>query len=409
MHQHTSALRHLAVAGLLAVLSLTVRPIAAQDNILVYGNSIIDGPTIGFFEDLVAQTGQPSPNVVTWIAGNQSTTNYVNQIGLITSSLPTGQTWRAMVVTGATLETTNFMGNPVAFQANMLTLGNALFAHSPNALFLGHETGADHPNSSRYPAWFPDAAAWLAFPQAAYAQAAAAITVANPTSPPAQVAKQGTCWANTIGYGLPFYEGDLHHLSDQGKALVACLYFIQIYGGRIEDIAVDFSVGTPLVNRLLANGINQDKWNKVVGYADRSQPRAMRPYPGSDSDFQLRAGPAANQVNLRVTKQVTAGDDLYLRMVSPLDVVESYPAGVYMQILPTGTLPMTGAFPGLQLNRALLTTWFAVTDLTATAVLQTIPSGLAGSTIWVQAVSRGPSGSGAFPLTLSDAQRIEIQ
>jgi hypothetical protein len=157
MHQHTSALRHLAVAGLLAVLSLTVRPIAAQDNILVYGNSIIDGPTIGFFEDLVAQTGQPSPNVVTWIAGNQSTTNYVNQIGLITSSLPTGQTWRAMVVTGATLETTNFMGNPVAFQANMLTLGNALFAHSPNARFVGHETGADHPNSSRYPAWFPDA------------------------------------------------------------------------------------------------------------------------------------------------------------------------------------------------------------------------------------------------------------
>ena len=48
-------------------------------------------------------------------------------------------------------------------------------------------------------------------------------------------------------------------------------------------------------------------------------------------------------------------------------------------------------------------------DLTATALLQTVPSGLAGNTIWVQAVSRGPSGSAAYPLALSDAQRIEIQ
>tara|TARA_R110002072_G_scaffold299403_3_gene474871 strand:+ start:16339 stop:17568 length:1230 start_codon:yes stop_codon:yes gene_type:complete len=409
MHQPLPAYRQLAVAGILAALSLTARPTVAQDNILIYGNSIINGPTVGFFEDLVAQTGQPTPNVVTWILGNQSTTNYVNQIGLITSSLSAGQTWKAMVVEGATLETTNFMGNPVGFQANMLTLGNALFAHSPNALFIGHETGADHPNSTRYPSWFPNAAAWLAFPQAAYQQAAEAITAANPSSPAAQVAKQGTCYANTIGYGLPFYQSDLHHLSNQGKALVACLYFIEIYGGRIEDIAVDFAVGTPLVNRLLANGIDEAKWNKVVGFADRSQPRGMRPYPGSDSDFQMRIGPSANQLNLRVTKQVAGGDQLAVRMVSPLDAVTSFPAGIYLQQLPTGTPPNVGAFPGLQLDRMLLTTWFGVPDLNGSAVMWTIPFGLSGQTVWLQAASRGPSGSGAYPVAFSDAQRIEIQ
>ena len=93
MHQPFSAYRKLAVASMLAALSLTARPTVAQDNILIYGNSIINGPTVGFLEDLVAQTGQPTPNVVTWIFGNQSTTNYVNQIGLITSSLTGGQTW----------------------------------------------------------------------------------------------------------------------------------------------------------------------------------------------------------------------------------------------------------------------------------------------------------------------------
>ena len=55
-------------------------PGAAQDNILIYGNSIIDGPTVGFFEDLVVESGRPMPNVVPWILGNQSTTNYVNQM-----------------------------------------------------------------------------------------------------------------------------------------------------------------------------------------------------------------------------------------------------------------------------------------------------------------------------------------
>ena len=301
------------------------------------------------------------------------------------------------------------MGNPVAFQANMLTLGNALFAHSPNAFFVGHETGADHPNSSRYPQWFPDAATWLAFPQAAYAQAGAAIAAANPTNPRPRIAKQGTCYANTIGYGLPFYQGDLHHLSNQGKALVACLYYVQIYGGRIEDIAVDFASGTPLVTSLLANNIDENKWNKIVGYADRSQPRSLRPYPGTDSDFQMRTGPTSNSINLRAVKQVTGGDDLYVRMVSPLEANDAFPAGVYMQQLPTGSLPNLGAFPGLQLDRTMLTTWITEPDLSASATIMTIPGGLAGQTIWLQAVSRGPSGSATYPLALSDAQRIEIQ
>lgn len=397
------------LAASVVLVGVGLRPALAQDNILIYGNSIVSAPTVGFFEDLVLEAGHPMPNVVSLIAGNLTTTSYVNQSSLITSSLPVGEAWRAMVVCGGTLETTNFMGQPAAFQANMVTLGNTLFAHSPSALFVGHETGADHPNSNRYPTWFPDAAAWLAFPQAAYAQAAAAITAANPTSPPARIAKQGTCYANTIGYGVGFYENDLHHLSDQGKALVACLYYIEIYGGRIEDINVDFNGSSPLVTRLLANNITEDRWHRIAGYADRSQPRATRPYPGSDSDFQMRANVGSSVLNLLSTKQATAGDSLSVRMVSPLEANDLFPAAVYMQQLPTGTPPNVGTVPGLQLDRSQLAVWFAVVDLSATATVMTIPAGMAGQTIWLQAVSRGPTGSASYPLAFSDAQRIEIQ
>jgi hypothetical protein len=413
MQRSTTRIRPFVAVTLLAAFCVSTRQALAQDNILIYGNSIINGPTVGFFEDLVAQTGAPTPNVVSWIGNDKNTGDYVAQLGLVTSSLPAGQTWHAMIVEGATLETTTInmpplVGNPAAFQANMLTIASAYFAHSPNGLFVGHETGADHPNSSRYPAWFANAATWLAFPQAAYEQAAEAITAAHPSSPAVRIAHQGTCWANTIGYGLPFYQNDLHHLSNMGKALVACLYYIEIYGGRIEDIAVDFTVTTPLVSRLLSNGIDASKWRRIVGFADRSQPRGLRPFPGTDSDFQMRIGFASNDVNLVSTKQATSGSQLFVKLISPLDANTFSVAGVYMQILPTGTPPNSGGFPGLQLDRGLMTTWFGVADLTGSAVIQTIPAGLAGNTIWLQAVSRGPSGSAAYPITLSDAQRINI-
>ena len=125
--------------------ALLVSPAMAQDNILIYGNSIIDGPTPDYLSDLVVESGSPAPNIVGFIVGNGTTTTYVSNQGLISSSLPTGQTWDTMIVQGGTLETTNFMGNVVAFQANMLTLGGALFSHSPQAQFIGHENGSGPP------------------------------------------------------------------------------------------------------------------------------------------------------------------------------------------------------------------------------------------------------------------------
>ncbi len=400
------AVRQLTLAGTAALLAVATLP--AQDNILMYGSSIIQGSTAGYLADLVAQTGAPTPNVVTSIGGDRTTSHHVNNIGAI-SSLPSGQTWTAMIVQGHTLETTDFMGQPAAFQANMLTLGNALYAHSPQALFVGHETGADHPNSSRYPAWFDDAATWLAFPQAAYAEAAAAIDEANPSAPPARIAKQGTCWANTIGYGMLFYGNDLHHLSTQGKVLVACLYYITIYGGRIEDIDVDFASSTPLVSRLLADGIDAEKWGRIVGYADRSQPRAARALPGTDSDFQMRVGINSTITTLTSTKTAVDGDTVNVRLLSPLDDNIDFPGGVYFQWLPTGTTPNSGAIPGLQLDRALMGTWFSVPDLNGGIVTQTIPPGSAGMSLWIQGVSRGPTGSPQYSIAFSDAQVIEVQ
>lgn len=412
MRALTSILPRLALASLALAFGTTSQA-SAQDNILIYGNSLIDGPTVGFFEDLITQAGMPAANVVTAIGPDRWTSDHLNHLGLITSSLAAGETWDAMIILGGTIEPTDInmpplVGDPAGFQTSLATIANTFYSHSPNGQILFHETGADHPNSSRYPLWFDDAATWLAFPQAAYAQAAATIDAAHPSSPPVRIANQGTAYAETIGYGFFFYENDLHHMSDMGKAFATCLWFTELYGGRIADLPVDFGVTTPLITNLQSNGIDQVRWDRLAGYADRSQPRALRELPGSDSDFQMRTGPVANQLNVLPSKRVAAGSQFFIRLQSPLDSLESFTAGVYMQVLPTGVTPTTGNIPGLQLDRTQATTWFGVPDLTGGAVTVTIPSNLSGQTIWIQAVSRGPSGSSSYPLTLSDAQRIVV-
>ncbi|MCA8950849.1 MAG: hypothetical protein KDE27_15200 [Planctomycetes bacterium] len=385
---------------------LSVAHAPAQDNVLVYGNSIVFAPTVGYFRDLVTQTGAPQPNVVTFIQSDKKTSNYVNQIGLITSSLPAGQTWRAVVVEGGTVENVPGFGDPTAFQNNMLTLANAFFAHSPNGLFLGHETGADHPNSSNYPTVAPDPATWLAWSHDGYATAAAAITAAHPTNPPARIAEQGTCYAATAGYPALLYSSDFHHPSTSGKVLIAMLWYVAIYGGRIEDIAVDFGSSTPLVNRLLGDGIGEAEWLELVGFADRSQPAAARPYPGSDGDFQLRACVDSTIVNLVTHQTATSGSTLRIQPFSPLGATQNEPAAVYADLAITGQMPSGGTPPELWLDAGQMRLLLQVTDLSGSPVDVAIPSGLTGYTMWIQAISRGPVGGST---TYSDAQLVTIQ
>ncbi len=382
----------------------------AQDDILVYGNSILADVYEDYLHDLIVHSGRPAPNLVTFLIPNGTTNNYLANAGLITGSLAAGNTWEAMIIQGGTIETTFVLGNdPQDFLDNMEDLADLYFAHSPQGLLVGHQTGADHPNSSNYPTFFPDPETWLQYPVRAYAAAKDLIDLAHPSNPPMRIAPQGVAMAETTGYALVLFEGDKHHLSDQGEVWAACLHYLQIYGGRICDLQLDFSGNAPLVQRLLADGIDEDQWNRIAGFADASQPAALRKYPGSNDDFQLRSGIDTTITHLCPDLTATVGDTLNVRLFSPLDGYESYGAGVYMQVLPTGTLPNGGAIPGLILDASLMTTWFAVPDLTSSGVVPfTIPSSASGQTIWIQGTSRGPSASGAFPLTLSDAQAISV-
>lgn len=398
----------LRVARLCAVLLSVLLPVAAadaQDRVHVFGNSIVWDPTIPFFQDLVEQTGAPRPFVVAQIAGNQTTTSFVNLIGSITGA---PQPWRAMIVCGGTRENLPTVGNPQAFQSNMLTLGAALFGHSPNAQFVAHETGADHPDDTVYPGLVPNAETWLAYSHAAYATAAAAITAAHPGNLPVRVAEQGTCWAATAGYPTFLYQNDLHHLSPRGKLLSAMLWYIAIYGGRIENIPVDFTSSTPLVTRLIANGIDEAEWRRLVGFADNSQPPAARPYPGSNGDFQLRSAVNSTITNLMTRRTATAGSTLRLEPFSPLGAAANAPAYIYSQILPTGLAATGGLPPELWLDANVMRLVFKVPDLSGAPVDITIPPGLLGYTIWVQAISGGP-GTGPGNRIYSDAQLVDIQ
>ena len=260
----------------------------------------------------------PAPNIVSSIVGG-ATGNHVGQLGLVTSSLPAGQTWRAMVVQGATFETTDYLTGDVAARGSRIRRRGSHSRKQP----MTH--------------------------------AAEVITAAHPASPPIQITKQGTCWTNTIDYELDYCQNDLRHLNKRGKILVACLYYLEIYGGRIADIPVDFRVSTPLVDAMIA------------GNSDEASGTRSLATPIARSRWRLPANPANRD----------ASHD--------------------------------GRIPGLHLERSQMTSWFAVPDLTGSAVLRNIPNGLAGNTIWVQGTSRGPSGSSAFPDTFSDAQQFVIQ
>jgi hypothetical protein len=400
-------LHHLLHLGLrIAAYLLPVVPALAQDNVLVYGNSIVFAPTVAYFKDLVVQSGAVAPNVVQSIAADKKTSDYVAQIGLITSSLPAGETWRAMIVEGGTIENAPQYFDPAIFQANMMTLANALYAHSPGALFVGHETGADHPNSSKYPGLAPDPSVWLGWSHDAYAAAAAAITAAHPNSPPAAVAAQGTCYAATAGYPAFLYETDLHHLSKQGRLLSAMLWYVEIYGGRIEDIEVDFAVSTPLVTRLLADNITEAKYLRLVGFADRSQPAMDRPFPGSDADFQLRSTVDDTTDNLTTFKQAFSGSTVRLRLYSPLGAAQSSPAIVFGQVVPAGQQPNGGTPPELWLDGSQMFSLLQVTDLSGGPTDLVIPPGLNGKAIWLQAASRD-GGTGMF--VYSDAKQVLVR
>jgi hypothetical protein len=408
MHAGRSHSFRWSLGAVLLVVALVSGGIHGQDRILLYGNSIISGAVAPYFGDLVEQSGQPRPLMTSLIQGNATTTTYVANIGLITSSLPAGTFWKAMVVQGGTIETTP-LGNPAAFEPNMLTLAAALYEHSPQAQFVGHETGADHPNSSNYPSLFPNPATWLAYPQAAYASARAAIDAAHPTALPARLALQGTAVAETTGYDVTLFAADLHHLSNRGKLLCALLYYTQIYDARACELVVDFSVQTPLVTRLQSNGITKEQYDAIAGYADRVMHRSKRPYPGSDSDFQLRSGINVSLNNLCPMKTATAGAVLTLEVLSPLGAGDAFSIAVHGQLLPTGTAPAPQTLRGLHLSLSESFELFSAPDLSSATTSRVIPAGLSGYTLWMQAASSMPPGTPGFPLALSDAQTLDIQ
>lgn len=396
--------------SLICVSALLCASASAQDNIFIFGNSIIDDDVSEYLSDIVVQSGQPAPNVVTDFGPDQNTSDYVASQGLISSSLPAGETWKAMIVQGGTVETTTLFGfDPALFHANMLTLAGTFFAHSPGGLFVGHETGADHPSSSRYPAWFPDAATWLGYSQVAYAGAEAAILAAHPANPAPRTAHQGTVFASTAGYPLNLFTNDEHHHSIRGRILDAILHYQTIYGGRLCDLPVDFGQSTPLVNRLMADGISIHQWRRLAAFADRSLPSNQREFPGSNSDLQLRLGINTGMVNLCTYHDATAGDTLQVRAFSPLGGFTAHTTSVYSQLVPTGSTPAATMVPGLYLNQDQARLVVRFPDLTGGAFTTAIPTGLAGNSLWFQAISRSPAGTPPNEIALTDAKVITLQ
>lgn len=406
-------LRRTSVRSLLAlaISAAFTQTSQAQDNVLILGSSLLQGnhPAHEWFADIVEESGRPRPNVVTSYGPDRDTSDHVASIGIIQSAIPAGESWKAMVVQGMSVETTFLFGyDPTTFLSNMNTLAAALYGHSPQALFVGHETGVSHPDHpTRYPAWFANAAEWLMFQQRAYAAARGQIDANNPGAMPSAIARQGTCFANSAGYDITLYRQDLHHFRNRGQIVCALLWYQEIYGGQLCDLDVDFASSTALANHLNQISMSEDVWLRLVSYCDRVQPRAERELPGSDDDFQLRVAIGAGLTNLCTRHSASVNDVFHVELVSPLGANTAASAILLMEVLPQGTLPNFGSIPGLWLDRTAAQVIFSTPDLTSATYFQSLPPALAGQTVWLQALSNGPVRPG-YDYALSDARTIDV-
>ncbi|MEL6716766.1 MAG: hypothetical protein AAFP86_23515, partial [Planctomycetota bacterium] len=236
------------------------------------------------------------------------------------------------------------------------------------------------------------------------------VTAAFPSNPPMRVAKQGTIFANTAGYPFGLFEGDLHEHSRNGEILDALLWYQSIYGGQLCDLDVDFSSSTPLVNRLVSDGVNAALWKRLVSFADRALEASQRPYPGTDDDFQLRVAvnTGVGLSHLCTESTAMAGDTLRLQPFSPLGAADAQPVGVYVQIEPSSYMPATMGVPAWHLDPTRQRLYGSASDLSGGSMDSVVPAGLSGLSYWVQGVSRTPSGASGFIWALSDAKVVEI-
>lgn len=206
-------------------------------NILFYGNSFTGsgGGVHLLVRNIATVAGHETPHVFGRVVGGQTLEyHYNNGTSVITSGIPAGDEWDAVVLqefsTRPTTHPSN--GNVPAFYQAAQDLYGAVLDHSPDAQAVLFETWARAPGNSVYPSIWSEPGDMQAELRMYY-NGANDLLNAMGTS---EVARVGDAF-EAADFDTSLYSGDLYHASNTGALLISLVLYGTIYDdATVSDI-----------------------------------------------------------------------------------------------------------------------------------------------------------------------------
>jgi len=282
------AIRRPAWAALAVAFAAWVAPCTAQStcspkNILWLGNSLSYGQP-AWFRMLTEQAGVPTTNLSDQIVGGNTLRQWLQAPAVLQNhiqGLPAGASWDAVIVQAYSTEPTTTRGNPSAYANDVVTLMQAVRAHSPHATGYLYQTAAYGFGHGYYPTWYVDPYAMDADVRAGIDLGLATLQAALGTDA-GRVAPVGDAYRRD-NFSPILYRPDLMHGEHQGQLLSAMVLFREIYGRDVRSLSIQHGGATTLEARLTATNIGPARFAQLAARADA----AGHQLPGSRADLFL--------------------------------------------------------------------------------------------------------------------------
>lgn len=230
-------------------------------NLLFFGNSFTasGGGVHTLVRDIAVAAGFPMPHVFGQIVSGQTLQYHLaTGTSVITSGIPSGQHWDAVVLQEYSTRPTSHPtdGNIPAFFGAANGLYQAVLNHSPEAQAVMFETWARAPGHSFYPGIWPGPADMQAELHTNYNTCSDLLNLIGTS----EVARVGDAFQEG-DFDISLYAGDLYHASNRGALLISLVLYGTIYDDRTTG-DIDLSgVATRL-------GLSQTDIDYVVPLAD---------------------------------------------------------------------------------------------------------------------------------------------
>lgn len=403
------------VRALLALL-LASGVTAQGKNLLFYGNSFTYyswGYGVPELVSLIAtEAGHPAPFLKQALVGGSTLTFHATdpgQVGLISTSLPAGQTWDHVIMQGRAPEATTELGfNPTQFRSDSVQITQNVRNHSPDAGAVMYQTWAaawGHYYYAAPPPWYVPLDMHNEI-RTNYRLAAADIDAAFGAGT-GRVAAVGDA-IGLLEWDPVWFETDLEHPSPAMILAAAMVIYSTIYEQTVCEIEADFSVGSALSNSLSPFGLGEADWNFLAGIADRSAAAPVRRYPGSADHLLLESATDATPLSACPSLSVTTGTPLQLRMRSMNSVYDTATGALLIDFIVTGAPPgPSPLYPELQVDLGGSIVSPLVSLGSALSIAIPVPFSLPGGSFLVQGIalqSSSETGNAAF--TTTDAHEL---